>query len=518
MKHHILLTASVFLIASRALAQTQSSLLPPDCVTLIARLAAETSTTERRRVAEALADLNQHLDCLSEAVVESARFTQFLKTLESRRSDKQSGASVGAGASTNLVSKGTTAKVLSIAAEYGALTETVNKQVVTVQGSLDGVPAALVRQSLVPYCPANHKGEGDCISSKLIESLRRFSYAVSFDMSPSSQNVSGTPAGALQGTVQPVTFTADGRSITVVTARAVIWNARDTVSKSFQKAWMTQVMSSPDALKKAGNDLVEKAGAFLDTVTKDQAYKPWQDETVRLLIGASGKEEEVWGDRLRLLADLLRPTHTDLFDKAREVQTAFDVYRLEENAVVDALQKSIATFQYDFKRPPNQPETSTLRLIFDKGLGNGWSFAANGAVELYNQKPSSAIAGAGRVRDAQLGVQVQRDLGTLELLGAAALAAAYYYQFQSSPSILDVKPGTPLDGISLIGLPSTATQVFATKGDIRVAQLRLVLGPRESSARFPFAISYSNRTELLDKPAWRAQIGISYDFDSLFAK
>jgi hypothetical protein len=40
----------------------------------------------------------------------------------------------------------------------------------------------------------------------------------------------------------------------------------------------------------------------------------------------------------------------------------------------------------------------------------------------------------------------------------------------------------------------------------------------QSSVRFPIAVSWSNRTELITKPAWRAQIGVSYDLDSLFAR
>ncbi len=49
---------------------------------------------------------------------------------------QQLGASSGSGGSTNLVSKGIAAEVLSAAAEYGALAETTNNQTVTLQGSL----------------------------------------------------------------------------------------------------------------------------------------------------------------------------------------------------------------------------------------------------------------------------------------------------------------------------------------------------------------------------------------------
>jgi hypothetical protein len=215
---------------------------------------------------------------------------------------------------------------------------------------------------------------------------------------------------------------------------------------------------------------------------------------------------------------MLLHVRPDIFDLAMQQRVALGRYTFEEGTIIADLQKPVATLQYDYKRPADHPPTSTLRMIFDKGLGDGWSFAANAAVEFYDQKPASDIPGAGRVRDAQAGIQFQKDLGTVKLLGAAALAGTYYYQRQISPSILDVTPGTPLEGISLIGLPSTAKQVFSTKGDIHVVQARLVLGPSGSSARFPFSITYSNRTELIAKPTWRAQIGVSYDFDSLFVK
>ena len=129
------------------------ALLPVECDRLIELLLATTAPDDRRRVADALVDMTSHTQCLADAMMQRAAFPSFLRLLETRRTDKQSGASAGTGGSTNLVSKGTTAKILSVAAEYGALTETVNKQLVTVQGSADGIPATLIRHNLVRYCP-----------------------------------------------------------------------------------------------------------------------------------------------------------------------------------------------------------------------------------------------------------------------------------------------------------------------------------------------------------------------------
>jgi hypothetical protein len=40
--------------------------------------------------------------------------------------------------------------------------------------------------------------------------------------------------------------------------------------------------------------------------------------------------------------------------------------------------------------------------------------------------------------------------------------------------------------------------------------------PAESSIKIALSVTWSNRTELIDNPVWRGQIGISYDLDSLF--
>src|SRR5262249_38713177 len=101
---------------------------------------------------------------------------------------------------------------------------------------------------------------------------------------------------------------------------------------------------------------------------------------------------------------------------------------------------------------------------------------------------------------------------------AAALDASAYFQNQKSDSILKVDPTNPIPGVMFVGLPSNAQTVFAKRGNIGLAQLRLVLGPGSSNVRIPIAVSYSNRTELIAKPTWRAQIGLSYDLDALFSK
>lgn len=518
--------AAVLLAASRVAAQPPPpGPISPACQVVVEMVRRASTPDERLANATQLANMNLHPRCFSEIVLRGTMqrdaFVRFLKALESRRTDKHAGSTTGTGGSTNLVAKGTTARVLSLAAEYGALTQSVNKQIVTVQGTLDGVPAALVRQRVLPYCPTDARTP-DCIHRSVFEALRRVSYGVSFDTSIDAQQTSGAPAGPPTGTALPVTFEADGHTIVAANARAVLWSERDAISRAFQSSWLKAVKSQTSAplMSTSAESLLLALEQMITPILNNPDYRAWQQETVAL-VGRAGPSEldDVWIDRERALAAVVERVNPELVERAAEFSRALLIYQFEQEDLVRAVSdKPVLTVQYDYKRPNELLPTSTVRVIFDKGFGKRWSIAANGAFEIYNQEPPADVPGAKRVRDAQAGVQMQRDLGTIPLLGAAAISGAYYFQYQNGPSILKVTPARPFPGVTFTRLPDNARLVYADTGSLHIAQVRLVLGPPSSSARFPLAISYSNRTELIDKSVLRAQVGVSYDFDSLFAR
>ena len=519
--------AALLLTASRVAGQPQPAPSPvsPACQAAVDVVRSATTADARQAGATALANMNLHPRCFSEIVLRGTMqrdaFARFLKAFESRRTDKHAGSTTGTGGSTNLVAKGTTANVLSLAAEYGALTQSVSKQIVTVQGSLDGVPAALVRQRVLPYCPTASRSP-DCVNSGVFEALRRVSYGVSFDTSAGAQQTTGTPSGAPSGTALPVTFAADGHSIVAANVRVALLSTRDASSSAFQASWLKAVKSQSSAqlMGVSAEALLTALEQLITPILSDPEYRRWQQETVMLVAGASAADvDAVWIDRERALAAVIERVNPALVDRAAEFSRALALYQFEQEDLVRAIaEKPALTVQYDYKRPNELLPTSTVRVIFDKGFGNRWSIAANGAFEIYNQDPPADVPGAKRLRDAQVGVQVQKDLGTLALVGAAAIGGSYYYQYQNGPSILKVTPAGPLPGITFTRLPGAAALVYTESGHLHIAQLRLVLGPPSSSARFPIAVTYSNRTELIDKSVLRAQFGVSYDFDSLFAR
>jgi hypothetical protein len=549
----VFLTLASLYICLAAPAQAATSPLPTPRCQLMLDAIAEAKDPGRETLVNNLLTFNDP-GCLAELfVVENGLgFKDFVKYLESHRTDKQAGSSTGTGGTTNLVSKGTTARVLSVAAEYGALTESVNNQVVTIQGALDGVPVALIKGGL-QYCPSKGTREpGPCISQGLLGILSLFSYGVSFNTSQNASAISGQASGPPRGTAQQATFTANQQQLASITGRVILWNQRQKATSSdFKSLWENSFKTSAKTQgenststgsskgptpknsctfdQQVGSALVDSLTALVTPLMNNADFDDWQKQAKERLEIAKTKSDlyATWREQVESLMRALTTTKdgkpktevADLLQHARDFLAASSEYREAEDQLVKCIaEKPVLTFEYNNNRPANQTPNSTFRLIFDKGFAKNWSIAANGAFAIYDSQPSTSVPGAGRLRDAQAGIQIDYNLGSLPLLGAAGLSGAYYFQDQTSPAILSVTPSMPLPGVTLTGLPSTATQVFAKKGNISIAQVKLALGPGQSSVRFPIAVSYSNRTELITKPEWRGQVGISYDFDSLFTK
>jgi hypothetical protein len=140
---------------------------------------------------------------------------------------------------------------------------------------------------------------------------------------------------------------------------------------------------------------------------------------------------------------------------------------------------------------------------------------ANGAATFYGSLPATAPVDATRYRDAQFGLELDHGLGQQSIIGPAVISFALYYQYQHSPALLKIDPLKPIPGIEFTGLPPNARTIFAEKSDIWLGQAKLSLTPPGSSIKVPLSVTYSNRTELIDKPTWRGQVGLAYNLDSL---
>ena len=514
MARTVLWMAVVLLAAAPASAQIEQ------CTAYIRLIDAVVAGTNPN-AAEELMDISRAPRCFALFVAGLDRadrfaFKEFVRRFEGSRSDKQTGtAPVGTG-STSVVAQGPVAKILSVAAEYGALTQSVNGQVITVRGNLAGVPSALVKKDVFPYCVGDEARSGYCVEKSLIGMLKRFSFGVSFDPSR-TQTLTAEPgdSGGSTDDPQPVTFTGESHEISSASVRFELWNRRDASSAEFTRAWREKVGAAMD---QASADLL-RAGEFVEEVMDLPAHDPWFKVSVAAVRAAGtdrAKIVKAFTSSLEQLA--VHASGTAGFqERVADALAAYSRFFLAQDELVESLAtKSVLAFEYTNNRPALEPSTSNYRVIFDYPVSKDTKLVANGAVTFYDSVPAGQTI-VSRYRDAQFGLQLDYGLGDASILGPAVLSLAGYFQYQHSPALLEVDPSAPIPGVGFIGLPENATTVFATTGNIWLFQGKLSLVPSGSSIKIPLSVTWSNKTELVDEPVWRGQIGLSYDLDRLFA-
>jgi hypothetical protein len=261
----------------------------------------------------------------------------------------------------------------------------------------------------------------------------------------------------------------------------------------------------------------------------------------------------------------LQPYQKQLLAAFDNYLASLSIFEAQLDKAVAAAAKPILALEYDFNTPVNQPTTSTAKVILSKsglpkkcptpnkknkspehtatsapnsagadpktkkvdpcanstdgGCINRLTGTLNAGGNFYNSTPSG-VPGAGAFRDLQAGAEMNVAFCTSAInvigsfLGNSTLGFTYYYQDQVSPSILKVTPGMPVSGISIVGLDASTSSVFAKKGPINFVQLKYGLGTGKN-VKFPIAVSWSNRTDLITHSIWSAQFGVSYDFSSL---
>jgi hypothetical protein len=467
-----------------------------------------------------LFNLREQAGCVSylilDAYPDQTRAGLFLGFVSA--AEKQEGSSSSTSGSTSAVSKNFTSRLLSVADEYGALTSSTSGQTTTVSGSLDQLLAAIEGASKGAFteCAVKTIPGVWCVRSGAMSFLGRLSYSTSLDLNQPS-TITGTATGTAtttpQGTTQQVTGTQGGNSFALsqFMAKFFIW-AQKPAKTDLLKAWTDSKAAPSDTAWQKLKDIQKAAGD-----APDGAWQKWLTNALPTLLSSSNPAE-ITAQIKGLMSTLVAggTSEKDLVQAALDYSASLASTAEAERTAYDkaAWAKPILTFEYDYNTPSNQPTNSTYRLILGKSLKN-WKITGNAAGSFYNSTPSSSIPGSQRLRDLQAGIEADRNPYNIGSSLTASFSAAYYFQDQASPAILNVTPSSPLSGLSFTGLSSSATQVFTQKGKIDLGQLKLTLANKNSGWKFPIAITGSNRSELVTKSTFRAQAGISYDFDSL---
>jgi hypothetical protein len=462
----------------------------------------------------------------------------------------QSGANASNSGTTNLVSKNLTPFLLSAASEYGGMTQSTSGQTTTLSGTLSGIPLAVESHTGAPLFAECTASFGSCTKPKTLDRLSRFSYSVALSTAGTAAG-SGT-AGAGQGNAQPVTLSGTGSTsnynVTQVTGKVAILRQYPT-SDALQKA----VGNIDKTVSQNISDQAQKLSKVLEPIDRptqnqanSQAIKKELDDAAEAILQVYPSDPaQAWDQAASHLSKAAQLAGQDYVSAIAAYLQAIAEYTSEEDLVFEATENKAPTlsFEYDLNRPSNQPTNSNFKLVLgwtshkpaakpnqkpaaagQKAAGTDqqgtdttgpWTLTLNATASIYNNQPSASIPSAGRLRDVQVAAEADYKLSkSVPILGKPTFTGAFYYQDQTSPSILKA----PISGLPITGLSPSTNQVFTQRGPIDIGQFKVSFGTTSSGISVPLSITIANRTELLTGMDVRGQIGISYSFDSLLPK
>lgn len=440
---------------------------------------------------------------------QSFLFNGFVDAWERARVDKQTGAPPKGSGSTDLASRPSTPELLGLAVQLGALTETVNGSTATFNANAEGAYRAIVGKPVVCLACAD-------------TFWRKLSFSASFDLGKEGTQQVATAGAATPATpaVAMVELPQSSRQLSSATARYDIYNPLDPRSADFKKAWGVAYQKHQGEIESEARRLIEVVAAIVKPLDKDKrinelvASASARKELEEAAAGSADQLDKAFEKYFATLVSLAREDIPNLDQKITAAIAAFASYaQLNYDAVQEARANHQVTAQYTYNRPQNQPETHEVKLIVGlnpQGAG-GALFTLNLAGSIYG---GSIPAGAryGRLRDVQLAAQFDRPLGSL-MTHPATLTLAGYVQYQRDPSVLDIGQGNLAPGTGIV-LPQNAQVLLGTKGVLAVGQAKITFNTK-SGVNIPIAISWANKTELLNAHDVRGHVGITYDFNSI---
>jgi hypothetical protein len=561
----------------RADAQAVSDVPYADCApvaqTLFADLTSNTLTPEQAYAS--FVEVDKHITCFASVTPSIAR-TNLLKALaESFGNSMQQSSPAGSSGATSSVSKpsGST----SLIQDVGGVSATSNGSSLTLQFAPGDLVENLASDGVFDFCTSAIQTRG-CKSKAWLKVFAPATFSVTANTTSPGSPVTGTASTsgtAVPATLKSASDTLSFGGISVKygllykktsdgTAQTPA-NVSNTASKvASSLGGLHSELASCTAYGRWVSDVKDSA------IKAMQSAQSTKSPTVLLSLLPNSYAQL----RTKMAED---PSCNALFSKIQNVLNIVSAYQaaIAAQQVLATSSKPMLGLEYDFTTPSNKPSYHSAKLNFSwqstvscvtqvqtaatKALGvsrpkstlqgedaatctsakNGtattthsststsatpsWTISASGGADIYSDEPSSTIPSASHLRDVQAGAELTRvwhistyksqnavlkDL--LSKMGDLSLVGAYYYQDQTSPSILNGPPTS----ITFNGLPTTASQVFATRGPINVGQIRLGFGTG-TNVRFPIAVSYSNRSDLIVHPFVGVQFGVSYD---LFGK
>ena len=413
------------------------------------------------------------------------------------RTDQQTTASAGTSGTTSAASKGSVPWLLSLAEEYGGLTQSVAGSVTTVQGNIANIIKAINAKEY-------EKSFAVAANNPFVRSVSKASFSVGLK--------TGTDASAASSSAQPSTFSS-------ATVHIDLFNHRDPRDNHWSTSWSQLVQEQGKGLE----DEADRESALWE---QTEEYNNWKQRTRQALMEL---EQDTQGlqstDRDKKVAATLQ-TILDDFKKSKGISlAAFETqlrdYRKTKQTIADEINKSgIFSFEYTFtdQSSVNLPKSSTqtyaigttapnlsnFNLIFSGPLSRNGAvqITANGSATLFMSASSQLHLAP--VRDYKFATEVDIPIPGIASLAKSTISLSALFQ-----GLLQEPLGQQVT-VNGVAVKNT--------GNIVLGQAKWSFPVGATGIVFPVSITASNRTDLIKEKDVRGTIGVSYNLDSLFSK
>jgi hypothetical protein len=460
-------------------------------------------TSDLTRLVKPVTVTDAIADALSEFAAAGA-FNKAVDDLETSRLDVQAGGTSGTSGSTDLVSRSGLTTLISAAYQIGAFTQTTSGNTATFHVNAGGFLKAVGHESVVSPTANATKGL----------SWNNLDGSVSVDMMNQSAGTTVPVSGSATGNQtlpSSLVLPSQGSTVSAVSVRYAIAAPFDPRSSKFLTAWNSAFESSRAQIQTAGGSLdaaAEQLAGDFNTLpaSVSQPYRLAFDADAKAGDGVKLENDfETYFEKAVAFAQSKDPNFQDKLSAVNIALASF----VEVNGQVLETARGVAfTLEGDYNHPAQQPETYTIKGIYAHSAGAAL-FTVNGSVTSYGTMPAGA--NYKRLRDGQVSMQFDTPLGDPKK-SIATLTGAFYMQYQTDPSVLNITAGNLVPGTT-ITLPSNAQALLGPSGLIVIGQGKLTINTK-SGIKIPLAVEYSNKTDLLNATDVRGNFGVSYDFSS----
>jgi hypothetical protein len=413
---------------------------------------------------------------------------------EQQRIDKQTASASGGGATTSAVSKPSVPWLFGFAVEHGALTQSVENNIISFRGNVANILKALNTKD---YVESFRRYQDNAV----VNQISRASFSLSF-----TANQSSSANGHSPSTLAGYSFHVD------------LYNHRDPRDKRYLSDWN-------DVVKRGLTDLASKVGDLHDLIdTKHNAdLQNWQTRTnmsVATLTSLS-TDDDVRAVIKKVADDYVATfgQYEDVRAALERVATAMMEYTSQKGKVVAKIESSpVISVEYTNTRQSVSalqqsttstlaassplPDLSNINFIMGLPLVARSQLTFNASTTLFNSLLPGSRSGS--VRDYRFSAQADMPLPNLPQIGKSTLTFSGLFL-----SLLEEPLGQQvlINGIS-----------ESRRGNIGLFQATFSVPVKGAGVKIPISLTASNRTELIKEKDVRGTIGITLDLDSLFAK